>query len=71
MAGWARGWRDYDLAAFGGYEVADEVVRELIARFGHGEVVPRTTDKPTESARPRETMRILLRQGGAREEPHQ
>jgi hypothetical protein len=29
-----------------GHQVADEVVREVIARLGHRDVVPRITDKP-------------------------
>ena len=36
-------WYD-DPAAIGGYEVADVVVGELVARIGHCDVVPRTTD---------------------------
>jgi hypothetical protein len=40
----ARRWYD-DPAALSGYEVADEVVRELVALFRHGHVVPRTTDR--------------------------
>jgi hypothetical protein len=42
----ACGWYN-DPSAIGGYEVADEVVREVIAtRFGDRNVVPRITDKP-------------------------
>jgi hypothetical protein len=37
------GWHD-DPAAIGGYEVANKVVGELVARIGHCDVVPRTTD---------------------------
>jgi hypothetical protein len=33
-----------DQAALGLYEAAGVVVGELVARFGHGHVVPRTTD---------------------------
>jgi hypothetical protein len=36
-------WDDHP-AALGGYEVADIVVGEFVARPGHGDVVPRTTD---------------------------
>jgi hypothetical protein len=39
-------WRYDHPAALGGYEVADEVVREVIAtRFGHGDFLPRATDR--------------------------
>jgi hypothetical protein len=37
--GAAGGWYD-DPAAFGWYEVADEVVGEVVALFGHGDVQP-------------------------------
>jgi hypothetical protein len=40
----ACGWHN-DPAAIGGYEVADVVVGEIAARFGHGDVVPRATDR--------------------------
>jgi hypothetical protein len=41
----ARGRRDNDAAAFGVDQVADEVVREIIAtRVGHRDVVRQTTD---------------------------
>ena len=36
-------WHDHP-SSLGEYEVADEVVRELIARLGHCHVVPRTPD---------------------------
>jgi hypothetical protein len=42
--GAAGGWHD-DPAALGVHEVTDEVVfAEVVARFGHGDVLPRTTD---------------------------
>jgi hypothetical protein len=45
VAVWAgRWWHDHP-AALGRYEVANEVVRELVTRFGHGDVVPRATDR--------------------------
>jgi hypothetical protein len=40
----AAGWWYDDPAPLGGHEVADEVVRELVPRLGHGDVVPRTID---------------------------
>jgi hypothetical protein len=40
------GWHDHP-AALRGHEVADEVVRELVARIGHCDVVPRSTDSRT------------------------
>src|ERR1700733_5308019 len=43
--GAARRWHDHP-AAHSVYEVADEVVRELVTtRAGHGDVLPRTTDR--------------------------
>src|ERR1700685_4020711 len=39
-----RGWHDHP-AALRGHQVADVVVRKLVARFGHRDVVPRTTDR--------------------------
>ena len=36
-------WHDHP-AALRGYEIANVVVGELVARPGHGDVVPRTTD---------------------------
>ena len=36
-------WQNHP-SSLGGYEVADEVVRELIARLGNCHVVPRTPD---------------------------
>jgi hypothetical protein len=41
--GAAGGWHD-DPAALGGHEVPHVVVGEPVARLGHGDVVPRTTD---------------------------
>jgi hypothetical protein len=39
------GWHDHP-SALGRYEVADEAVREVVAtRIGHGDVVPRITDR--------------------------
>ena len=46
----AAGWWHHDPSAISGYEVANKVVRELVARFGHGDVLPRTTDKQANSA---------------------
>jgi hypothetical protein len=40
----AAGWWHYHPTALGAYEVADKVVQELVARIGHCDVVPRTTD---------------------------
>jgi hypothetical protein len=43
---WAAGRRNHNPAAAGAHEVADVVVREIVMpRFGHREVVPRTTDR--------------------------
>jgi hypothetical protein len=45
VAGRAARRRLHDPAALGGHEVAHVMVGELVARrFGHGDVVPRTTD---------------------------
>jgi hypothetical protein len=40
----AGGWWHNDPAAPGGHEIAHVVVGELVARIGHCDVVPRTTD---------------------------
>jgi hypothetical protein len=45
MAGGAACWWHDHPAALGRYEVANEVVRELIARFSHGDVVPQLSDR--------------------------
>jgi hypothetical protein len=37
-------WHDHP-SALGFNQIADEVVRELVAWFGHGDVVPRITDR--------------------------
>jgi hypothetical protein len=42
--GAAGGWHDHP-SALGFNQIADEVVREFVARrFGHRDLVPRTTD---------------------------
>ena len=41
--GAARRWHDHP-TAIGGHKIAHEVVGEFVARPGHGDVVPRTTD---------------------------
>jgi hypothetical protein len=42
----AAGRRHDHPSAIGGHKVADVVVREIVAmRFGHSDVVPRTTDR--------------------------
>ena len=41
----AAGRRNHNPAAVGAHEVADVVVGEFVARPGHGDVVPRTTDR--------------------------
>jgi hypothetical protein len=40
----AAGWRHDHPSVLGGYEVANKVVGELVARIGHCDVEPRTTD---------------------------
>lgn len=39
-----RWWHDHP-AADGGHEIADKVIGELVAWFGHGDVVPRRSDR--------------------------
>ena len=49
--------------ALGGYEVADVVVGEVIARFGHLDVVPRATDRPAAARRLTHQARVPIGQG--------
>jgi hypothetical protein len=44
VAVWAAGWWHGHPSAIGRYEVANKVVGEFVARIGHCDVVPRTTD---------------------------
>jgi hypothetical protein len=49
---WAARRRHHRPTALGGHQVADEVVREIITpRFGHRDVLSRTTDRAPATTR--------------------
>ena len=58
--GAARRWDDHP-SALGFNQIADEVVRELVAWFGHRDVVLQTSDRPCNAAMRRSRHRVPFR----------